>query len=191
MISEDLRTRNELRKRLYEIRRAITETRPDVVARLNMQLSRLLTMLNMTTVGVYIPFRAEPNVMGAIQRWLAGNPKCCAALPVVDETEAGMHYARYRPGDNLCKGRFGIEVPEVDQVINPQVIVSPCVGFTSKGYRLGNGGGYFDRYLKACQVKPQTVIVGYDALLCETFKPAQHDIPMDWIVTEARLDRTG
>ena len=61
----------------------------------------------------------------------------------------------------------------------------PLVGFDAQGYRLGYGGGYFDRTLAALARKPLTIGVGFEFARLPTIRPQPHDIPMDFIVTEA------
>jgi 5,10-methenyltetrahydrofolate synthetase len=65
----------------------------------------------------------------------------------------------------------------------PDVLISPFVGFDTQRYRLGYGGGFFDRTLAALQT-PRTVIgVGHPSGALPTIRPQPHDIPMDLIVT--------
>jgi 5-formyltetrahydrofolate cyclo-ligase len=61
------------------------------------------------------------------------------------------------------------------------------VGFDAANYRLGYGGGYFDRTLAALEPRPVTIGVGFEAALLDTIHPQPHDVAMDFIVTEAKL----
>ena len=65
------------------------------------------------------------------------------------------------------------------------------MGFDRAGYRLGHGGGYYDRTLAAFTPKPLTIGVGYEFGHLETIYPQPHDVPMDAIVTEKRIERFG
>jgi 5-formyltetrahydrofolate cyclo-ligase len=67
----------------------------------------------------------------------------------------------------------------------PGIALAPLVGWTDEGYRLGYGGGYFDRTLAALQPRPFTIGIGFHAARLTTIFPQQHDIPLDVIVTEA------
>ena len=67
-----------------------------------------------------------------------------------------MHYARWSPQMPMKAGAYGIAEPAVDEQLEPDVIVSPCVAVTRAGMRLGNGGGYFDRYLALRQALGRT-----------------------------------
>jgi 5,10-methenyltetrahydrofolate synthetase len=68
-------------------------------------------------------------------------------------------------------------------------VLAPLVGFDRQCYRLGYGGGYFDRTLAASAPRPLAIGVGFEFSLIETIYPQVFDIPMDLIVTEAELRR--
>ncbi len=67
----------------------------------------------------------------------------------------------------------------------------PLVGFDAQGYRLGYGGGYFDRTLAALSPRPRTIGVGFELGRLATIDPQPHDIPFDIIVTEAGIFPAG
>src|ERR671925_309016 len=77
------------------------------------------------------------------------------------------------------------------RVVRPTAFLVPLVGFDSDGYRLGYGGGYYDRTLSAVDPRPLTVGIGYEIGRLETIHPQPHDIPTDAIVTEAGVGRFG
>jgi 5-formyltetrahydrofolate cyclo-ligase len=77
---------------------------------------------------------------------------------------------------------------EGDAVL-PDVLLAPLVGFDAGGYRLGYGGGYYDRTLAALPERPRVVGVGFEPSGLETIHPQPHDIPMDLVVTERRTIR--
>jgi 5-formyltetrahydrofolate cyclo-ligase len=69
----------------------------------------------------------------------------------------------------------------------PEAVLAPLVGFDRQCYRLGNGGGYFDRTLAALAPRPMAIGVGFEFSLIETIHPQSFDIPMDLVVTEVEL----
>jgi 5-formyltetrahydrofolate cyclo-ligase len=73
--------------------------------------------------------------------------------------------------------------------VRPTALLVPLVGFDRRGYRLGYGGGYYDRTLAAMGPKPFTIGIGYEIGCLETIHPQPHDIPMHAIVTGAGLVR--
>ena len=75
------------------------------------------------------------------------------------------------------------EAAFVDDAVK-EVLIAPLVGFDAAGYRLGYGGGYFDRTLAACSPRPFAIGLGCEESRLDTIHPQSHDIPMDMIVTE-------
>ena len=71
--------------------------------------------------------------------------------------------------------------------MRPDAILMPLNGFDEAGYRLGYGGGYFDRSLAALSPRPQAVGVGFELARVPSIRPQAHDLPMDFIVTESGI----
>ncbi|HYM04274.1 MAG TPA: 5-formyltetrahydrofolate cyclo-ligase, partial [Stellaceae bacterium] len=86
-------------------------------------------------------------------------------------------------------GRHGIPVPPAGVVTHPGIVVIPVVGFDAGNYRLGYGGGYFDRSLAVAESRPLSIGVGFELARLPTIFPRPHDVPMDLIVTEAGVQR--
>jgi 5-formyltetrahydrofolate cyclo-ligase len=84
---------------------------------------------------------------------------------------------------------WNIPVPEKRNIVIPQAVLAPLVGFDRQGYRLGYGGGYFDRTLAALAPRPRAIGVGFELLQIETIYPQPFDFPMDVVVTEAEIRR--
>jgi 5,10-methenyltetrahydrofolate synthetase len=77
------------------------------------------------------------------------------------------------------------------QAVTPGALLIPPIGFDAQGYRLGYGGGYFDRTLASLDPQPLKIGVAFELSRIETIRPQPHDIPMDFIVTEAGIHRVG
>ena len=152
-----------------------------IEARLNGILAERLGI----TLGVYWPFQAEFDPRPLIDRLVAEG--FTAALPVVVNKKGPLEYCQWRPGDALVDGVWGIPIPERRRMVVPQAVLAPLVGFDQRCYRLGYGGGYFDRTLAALQPCPFAIGVGFELSRIETIYPQDFDIPMDLIVTEAGL----
>jgi 5,10-methenyltetrahydrofolate synthetase len=84
---------------------------------------------------------------------------------------------------------YGIPIPATPPAPPPDVLLIPLVAFDAAGYRLGYGGGYFDRTLAALDPRPLSVGVGFELARVADLQPAPHDIPLDRIVTEAGVRR--
>jgi 5-formyltetrahydrofolate cyclo-ligase len=134
-------------------------------------------------VSFYWPIRAEPDLRPWIRTLcLAG---VSVALPVAVAPAQPLTFHEWRPECRMARGLWSIPYPADGKVILPNVVIAPVVGFDRQGYRLGYGGGFFDRTLAQLNPKPLTVAVGYPDAEVRTIFPQSHDIPMDWIVTGA------
>ncbi len=132
-------------------------------------------------VSLYWPFRAEPD----LRAWAAGVRERggVLALPVVVERGRPLVFRRWAPGDPLVPGIWNIPVPARDERVTPEVILAPVVGFDAGGYRLGYGGGYFDRTLAVLPPGWRAYGVGYGLAAVPTIHPQPHDVPLHAIVT--------
>ena len=86
---------------------------------------------------------------------------------------------------------YDIPVPQGTQVLAPDLALVPMNGFDPLGYRLGYGGGYFDRTLAALERRVIAVGIAFEALRLASIHPQSHDIPMDFVVTESGIYRAG
>jgi len=142
------------------------------------------------TIAYCWPHRAEVDLRFAIRALrLEG---ATAALPVVVGRGRALEFRAWWPGVAMTPGPLGIPAPAGTPAVVPDAAFVPVVGFDAAGYRLGYGGGYFDRTLAASEVRPLAIGVGAEAARLPTIHPQPHDIPMDFIVTEAGVhERVG
>lgn len=136
-------------------------------------------------VGFYWPFRGEIVVLDVVDKLLADGID--AALPVVIEKNQPLEFWAWDSTMEMRPGIWNIPVPAVRSLRHPDMLLVPLVGFDTAGYRLGYGGGYYDRTLVQMTPKPRTIGVGYSLSQLQTVYPQAHDIPMDAIVTEDGL----
>ena len=146
-------------------------------------------MLRTMTVGFYWPFGGEFDPRFAIRRFRESG--AVAALPVVIEKREPLQFREWWPGVATVKGVFDLPVPQGTRVLTPQAVLVPPVGFDARGYRLGYGGGYFDRTLAVMTPQPLKIAVAFELSRMETIHPQPHDIPMDFVVTEAGIHCVG
>jgi len=135
------------------------------------------------TLGVYWPFQAEFDPRPLVDWLIAAGS--AVALPVVVDKKGSLEYRAWQPGDPLVDGVWNIPIPEKRDIVVPQVVLAPLVGFDAQCYRLGYGGGYFDRTLAALDPRPLAIGVGFELSVLDTVHPQPHDVPMDFVVTEA------
>ncbi|MDO5706472.1 MAG: 5-formyltetrahydrofolate cyclo-ligase [Paracoccus sp. (in: a-proteobacteria)] len=105
-------------------------------------------------------------------------------LPVVQTPHAPLIFRRWTPDCRMVQGFWKIPVPADGPAMVPDVVLSPVVGWDDAGFRLGYGGGYYDRTLAALRPRPVVIGVGLQAARVATIFPQPHDIAMDVIVTE-------
>jgi 5-formyltetrahydrofolate cyclo-ligase len=136
-------------------------------------------------VGWYWPFRGEVNLLPLIEELLAAG--WLAALPRVVAKEQPLEFRPWNPGDAMERGVFGIPYPAKAVTLHPEFLLVPLVGFDDNCFRLGYGGGYYDRTLAAFIAKPVTIGVGFEVTRVPTIYPSTFDLPMDCIVTEDKI----
>jgi len=177
------RWRKAERKRLIAERLAIgSEDRRRMTERLAGNLEDALGSVAGAMVSFYWPFRGEPNLRELMPRILARGGRC--ALPVVARKAQPLVFRAWVPGARLERGVWDIPIPADGAEVIPDIVIAPVVGFDANGYRLGYGGGYYDRTLANLSQSPNVFGVGFALAALPTIYPQLHDIPMDTIVTE-------
>jgi 5,10-methenyltetrahydrofolate synthetase len=171
------------RERLINNRLAMSAAaRRDAASRVRERLDELLNLPPGSTVSFYWPFKGEINLRGWVISLLERGVR--AALPVVTEKKSAMVFRRWDPSTRMKPGIWNIPVPADAPSVRPDVVIAPLVGFDRDGFRLGYGGGYFDRTLATLSNQPIVIGVGYAASELPSILPQPHDIPMHMIVTE-------
>jgi 5,10-methenyltetrahydrofolate synthetase len=135
------------------------------------------------------PIKHEPDVRAVVGHWRAAG--ALAALPVVVEADAPLQFRCWDEQTTLLPDRYGIPTPADGDWLQPDLILLPLNGFDAAGYRLGYGGGFFDRTLAAMQPRPLAVGVGFEINRLDSIRPETHDQRLDWIVTEAGVFRVS
>ena len=111
------------------------------------------------------------------------------ALPVVVAPKTPLIFREWHPGIVLAKGPLDIPYPVNSQQLTPDAVLLPMNGWDVQGYRLGYGGGFFDRTLAALAKKPLTIGISYEMAKLDTICPQDWDVPMDYVVTERGVYR--
>ena len=149
---------------------------------------RLPEFLSARTVFCYLGIGTEPDTKHLIRRMLEMGKT--VALPKI--TGDGTMDARVILGlGELVPGTFGIPEPSDDTEILPpeetDIVIVPAAAFSKDGYRLGRGGGYYDRYLASCDAF--SVGLTREKLLLDSAPTEEHDMPVNCIITEKRTAR--
>lgn len=142
-----------------------------------------------TVIGAYWPIKGEFDPLPALYRWqedgaLNHAGKRRIGLPVTNKQHKTLTFHAWYPGCEMEDDAYGIPKPKDTDLIVPTVLLVPCVGYGPGGYRLGYGGGFYDRTLATLQPKPYTVGLGYSEAYVPDFVAQPHDIPLDTILTE-------
>lgn len=138
-------------------------------------------------LGAYLPLRGEPDLAGVLAQWVARGGT--VGLPVVVQADAALAFGRWVPGMAVVRERFGVARPDPFEPVIPDLLVVPCVGFDERCFRLGYGGGYYDRTL--AEHPCRAIGVAYDGCEISRFEAGEHDIALAEIVTETRLLRAA
>jgi 5-formyltetrahydrofolate cyclo-ligase len=140
-------------------------------------------------LGIYWPIRAEIDVRDiAIRHIEAGG---VAALPVVVHKNAPVEFWPWEPGMSMRRGFWNIPVPASGTAVRPDALIIPLVGFDASCFRLGYGGGYYDRTLAALSPRPVRIGLAYAEAQIPTIYPQPHDVPMSVVVTDGALHRAA
>lgn len=135
------------------------------------------------TISAWWPIKAEMNLRHWLESLIARGAR--VALPVVVTQAAPMVFRLWTPDCRMVQGFWKIPVPADGPEVVPDVTLAPVVGWDKAGFRLGYGGGYFDRTLAALSPRPLTMGIGLQSARLATFLPQPHDIALDFILTEA------
>lgn len=185
--SNDLRDfRSALRNRLIAAREALPAAEH---ARLSREIERhlqpLVDALKPAVLAFCWPFRGEFDARALVSARRPGGLRAC--LPVVMDNASPLEFREWAPHSEMIEDRYGIHIPARGAALRPDVILMPLNGFDAAGYRLGYGGGYFDRSLAALDPRPRAIGVGFELARVPSIRPQAHDLPMDFIVTEAGI----
>ncbi|KWC51687.1 5-formyltetrahydrofolate cyclo-ligase [Burkholderia ubonensis] len=190
-VSESI-ARNHLAERKQALRRALSEARRDAASRpavndaLDARLRALLDRLAPRTVGFYWPLAGEFDARAAVLAWRAAQAGRQVALPVIREQRAPLEFHAWDDTTPMREGHHRIPEPASGVVVVPDLLLIPCVGFDTWLYRLGYGGGYYDRTLAAWPggSLPVTVGIAYEACKVDALPAEDHDLAMRWVVTD-------
>jgi len=163
-------------------------------------------------IGAYWPIKGEFDPLPALYRWqedailgrdsrenlataLEGRAEAATenianrsprkiGLPVVNKLHKTLTFHAWYPGCPMEEDAYGIPKPKGTEVIVPTLLFVPCVGYGPGGFRLGYGGGFYDRTLATLQPKPVTVGLGYSHGWLPDLEPEPHDVALDAILND-------
>ncbi len=165
-----------------------------------------------TVIGAYWPIKGEFDPLPALYRWqedailnqdsqsktavvpesraqlatesISGRSPRKIGLPVVNKLHKTLTFHAWYPGCPMEEDAYGIPKPKDTELIVPTLLFVPCVGYGPGGFRLGYGGGFYDRTLATLQPRPVTVGLGYTHSWLPDMDPEPHDIPLDALLND-------
>lgn len=180
-------TKSQARKQAAIIRETahaeLAETAKDILTKTS--LSFLGCDLTAKSVSGFIPYRSEIDVtplLGALSK-----KGCTTCLPIVTGQGQPLVFRQWQPGDKTEPGAWNIPVPlQSATPIEPDILLVPLLAFDSAGYRLGYGGGFYDRTIEKLGKKKPIITIGvaYSAQQITNVPTDKHDQQLDWILTE-------
>jgi len=187
-IADSLIPRAALRREKLAARMALDEaSHAALSARIESHLAALLAPLPPQTLAFCAPVRGEFDARPLASLLLERGWQ--AAMPVVIESDAPMRFRRWTPACTMGVDRHGIPIPQDGPDVVPDIVLLPLLAFDAQGFRLGYGGGYFDRTLAALVPRPLAIGIGFELGRVADIRPQTHDIPLAAVVTEAGILR--
>ena len=177
--------KTDIRQRLLKRRQSLSEQdsleSSQVISR---KLTELKCVSEAKCIMAYLAFRNEVDLKQFLE--FCKEKSLCIALPRITG-DGIMESAEYDEKSNLQKNKYGIYEPAEPEAIEKSkidVIVVPAVAFNKQMYRLGYGGGYYDRFLE--DTDAVKIGVCFDFQIVDTLPREQHDIKMDIVISEKR-----
>ena len=177
-----------LRKRLLAEREQLARSAlaPQAQREVSARLAQLLHELEPGVLGLYWPVRDEFNPCDAARNVQRACPTL--ALPYAQREPHAMHYRAWNGQAPDARDECGVPAPADGGVVVPDVVLVPCVGYTHTLWRLGYGGGYFDRWLA---LHPHVTAVGVawsaSEIASSDWNAQPHDRQLTVIVTESGI----
>jgi 5,10-methenyltetrahydrofolate synthetase len=176
------RWRKAERERLIALRQSVpVAARAAADAAIAAEFDRRLGPVAGRTVALYWPFRGEPDLRGWAAAARTAGARTC--LPVVVRKAAPLAFRLWTGAERLERGVWNIPIPpETSPEVVPDIVIAPVVGFDAAHYRLGYGGGFYDRTLarlRAGGSGPRTIGVGFAFQRLPTIFPQPYDIALD------------
>ncbi len=191
--SSPITWRRELRRQAIDRRMALSGEECAQRSRaICVHLQAHFPQLAALRVGFCWPMKNEPDLLPLLAAWqAAGSTSFAALLPVVVDAKAALAFRAWTLDTPMTEDRYGIPTPSAGDFLVPQALLIPLVAFDAAGFRLGYGGGFFDRTLTSLNPRPLAIGVGFELCRVDTIRPEPHDQRLDAIVTEAGVTTFG
>ena len=191
--SDPAAAKAELRQQAAIARKALVNADPEAPARLAAQSDIIMRMVQderpAGVVAAYMPIRSELSPLRLVAALVAQG--IVTAMPETPSPGQPLIFRRWAPGDDLVDGPYGTSQPSpAAPVMVPQVILAPMLAFDSACWRLGYGGGFYDRTLAGLRDAGQRVTaigIAFDGQLVDKVPVGPFDMPLDAVLTPSGL----
>mgnify|MGYP001158303341 CR=1 FL=1 len=188
-MTEISKSKAEQRKEFIKKRNFLKQNNKSASLKLSENLGDLLYFKNSKNIASFISMKSEISTNSLNDYILKSDKILC--LPTIKNNSELLTFKEYKPGSKLIAGKFGVMEPhENNQEILPEVILTPCLAFDKLGFRLGYGGGYYDRtllMLKKIKHKFVSIAVAFDEQESTNVIHDENDQRINYILTEKRL----
>ena len=185
------REKSALRRRMTAVRKACADSSPSAAAELAARIGREFQLPESAVVAGFHAYRTEIDPLPAMRHFAGKGHRLC--LPVVVAKAHPLIFRSWREGDPMMEGAYGIPVPLSNaETLQPDMLIVPMLAFDTSGYRLGYGGGFYDRTLDALRRDGRNVVavgVAYDGQEAVSVPHQATDQPLDVIITDKRVIR--
>ncbi len=174
----DADVKSSARKAAFAARKAVfgAEDAGGRVAAANAHLTAVLADYAGQVLAGYMPMRTEISPLPAMH----AHP-CALCVPVIMAPATPLRFAAYHEGAEMTEGAFGAFIPADLAYLTPTVLIVPLLAYDARGYRLGYGGGFYDRTLEGLRAAGSITAIGF------AFAGQKVDqVPID--ATDQRLD---
>lgn len=188
-IDEKTLARRELRKLLKQRRSAILPAdKSQWDSKIAQNLSCFIQEYQPQRLAVYWPIQSEPDLIACFEQ--LHHAGIALALPIVVGPAQALKFVAWVPGQEMELDSFGIPMPKQrEDALEPDYVLAPCVGFNTSLFRLGYGGGFYDRTFAQLS-KAKRIGIAYELSRTE-FEPDQFDLALDYILTETQRYSQG
>ncbi len=153
------------------------------------RLIEKINFKNMKSVSSFISINTEINTNKLNSYILSKNKTLC--LPVIIKKNDHLTFRQFTKFEDMIDGFMKIKEPPItNKVISPELLFVPCLAFDLNGFRLGYGGGYYDKtlnYLKKNKKKPISVGYAFDDQKVLEVPKDNFDMKLDYVITEKKL----
>ena len=186
----DINVNKEIqRKTSIKKRATLKDKNSNASKTLQDHLNGLINFKNYKIIASFISFKSEISTQ-FLNEFLLNNGKILC-LPIIKNNSETLNFIEYNLKTKLVSGKFGIMQPsDLSKEFLPEIILTPCLAFDENGFRLGYGGGYYDKtfsYLKKIRHKFISIAVAFDDQKIDELVHDKYDQKIDYILTEKKL----